>query len=99
MADLAGKITLLETKIKKLITLHEALKMKIKVLNADNQLLIESIHSKQEQIRQLEEGTKALKIVRSLTADQKDETDLPEMKTKINEMIKDIDKCLALLNK
>ena len=98
MADLSGNSSVLEAKIKKLITLHGALKADSDVLKADNQKLTETIHSQQEQIRQLEEENKALKIARSLNSDQQD-GDLPEMKAKINEMIRDIDKCLALLNK
>ena len=98
MADLSGKSTVLEAKIKKLITLHTALKADSVVFQADNQKLTETIHKQQEQIRQLKEENDALKVARSLNSDS-EETDLPEVKAKVNEMIRDIDKCLALLSK
>jgi len=98
MADISGKSTVLEAKIKKLITLHTALKTDSFVFKADNQKLTETIHKQQEQIRQLKEENNALKVARSLNSDST-EADLPEVKAKVNEMIRDIDKCLALLNK
>ncbi len=98
MADLLGKSTVLEGKIKKLIHLHVALKAENTALKSDYQQLTETIRRQQEQILQLEEGNKALKLAQALLNDSETE-DSAGLKGKINEMIRDIDKCLALLNK
>ena len=98
MMDLLGKSAVLEGKIKNLIHLHVSLKAENSALKSDYQQLTETIRKQQEHIRQLEEGNKALKLAQALLADSGTE-DAAGLKGKINEMIRDIDKCLALLNK
>lgn len=48
----------------------------------------------QEMLAQLEEQNQTLKIAKSLT----DAEDHSEAKMKINELVREIDKCIALLN-
>ena len=98
MTDLLGKSAVLEGKIKKLIHLHVALKAENSALKSDYQRLTETINKQQEHIQQLEEGNKALKLAQALIQGSENE-DPTVLKGKINEMIRDIDKCLALLNK
>lgn len=98
MPDLLQKIDQLEAKIKKLITLHQRLKADIAVLQSDNTTLTETIHKQQEEIRQLGEGNKALKLAKALQEPSEGDNNAA-LRQKINEMIRDIDKCLALLNK
>ncbi|HOY48509.1 MAG TPA: hypothetical protein PL185_00860 [Flavobacteriales bacterium] len=98
MTDLLGKSAVLEGKIKKLIHLHVAFKAENSALKSDNQRLTETINKQQEHIQQLEEGNKALKLAQALIQGSENE-DPTVLKGKINEMIRDIDKCLALLNK
>jgi len=85
------KPTDLELKIKKLITLHVSLKTQIESLKADN------IHQQQEEIRKLGEESQLLRLARSVNSGSESH-EKPEMKAKLNELIRDIDKCLALLN-
>lgn len=98
MTDLLGKSAVLEGKIKKLIHLHVALKAENTAIKSDNEQLTETIRKQQEQIRQLEEGNKALKLAQALLTDS-EKDDSAGLKGKINEMIRDIDKSLSLLNK
>ncbi len=98
MSNLITKTTELEAKIKKMIHLHVSLRQENSRQRSDNEQLKTTIHNQQEQIRQLEEGNKALQLARALLSDQP-ETDSTALKGKINEVIKDIDSCLALLNK
>ncbi|MCB0819515.1 MAG: hypothetical protein KDC13_02740 [Bacteroidetes bacterium] len=81
-----------------MIHLHVALQDELKHLRSDNEQLKTTIHKQQEQIRQLEEGKKALQLAHSISGDG-NPAERSAMKSKINEVIKDIDSCLALLNK
>ena len=78
--------------------MHVALQKDCTTLKSDNELLKTTIHKQQEQIRQLEEGNKALQLAKALMSND-DSKDSTAMKSKINEVIRDIDSCLALLNK
>jgi len=97
MADLIGKSTIVEAKIKKLITLQSSLKANIAALLSENKQLNQTIREQQEQFRQQEEGNKTMKIAETIHVNSKE--DVTMMKATINELIRDIDKCLALLNK
>jgi hypothetical protein len=98
MSELQLKTGNIEAKLKKLITLHAASKAKNVALEAETQELTLKIRQREEQIRQLDEVNSALKLAKALQNDSKDENNAG-LKIKMNEMIRDIDKCLALLNK
>jgi beta-xylosidase len=98
MSELQLKTGNIEAKLKKLITLHTSSKAKNVALEAEKQELTLKIRQQQDQIQQLDEVNSALKLAKVLHGDSKDETNTG-LKIKINEMIRDIDKCLALLNK
>ena len=56
-----------------------------------------SLASKESQLIELKEKYKILKMSKKLDAGEIGES--KELKLKINEMVKEIDKCIALLNK
>jgi predicted nuclease with TOPRIM domain len=96
--NLSAQMEGLEVKIKKMIHLHVALQKEHNQLRSDNEQLKTTIHKQQDQIRQLEEGRKALQLAQTLSGGSA-KADVAAMKSKINEVIKDIDSCLSLLNK
>lgn len=51
----------------------------------------------QNEINQLQEQVKLLKLAKQLEGDSLQDT--KEVKLKINEMVREIDKCIALMNK
>ena len=51
----------------------------------------------QKEINQLQEQVKLLKLAKQLEGDSVQDT--KEVKLKINEMVREIDKCIALMNK
>ena len=51
----------------------------------------------QNEINQLQEQVKLLKLAKQLEGDSVNDT--KEVKLKINEMVREIDKCIALMNK
>jgi predicted nucleic acid-binding Zn-ribbon protein len=96
--NLTQQMELLEARMKKMIHLHRSLQDELNHLRNNNEQLKTTIHKQQDQIRQLEEGKKALQLAHSLQ-NGADPAERSAMKSKINEVIKDIDACLALLNK
>lgn len=65
-------------------------------LKTENEKLIALLKEQGEQIEQLEHELKVVKVAKQLSAFP--DEDRTEMKKKINEFIKEIDKCVALLN-
>lgn len=98
MIDLHEESAVLEGRIKKLIHLHTSFKTEYTALKQENEQLTITINKQKEHILQLEEGNKALKLAQALLNDSGTQ-DSAGLKGKINEMIRDIDKCLAILNK
>ena len=98
MSNLSDETSKLEAKIKKLIHLHRELQQDYSKLKFDNEQLKTTIHKQQDQIMQLEEGNKALQLAKSLISTDGNPKS-GEMKSKFNEVIRDIDSCLELLNK
>ena len=97
MSEILKKTELLEAKIKKMITLHSSFTTEISGLRTENQQLTEQIHKQQEEIRVLGEEAKLFRHVGNVQIEQS--TDSGEIKNRLNELIRDIDQCLALLNR
>ena len=94
MKNLVGNI---EKKVNKLIQLYQsAQKEKEETLTENNQL-ISDLSDKEKTIKSLEEKIKLLRITKSVSA-QDDERN-KESRQKINEYVREIDKCIALFNK
>ena len=60
-------------------------------------ILDEEKRNLQNEISQLQEQVKLLKLAKQLEGDSVKDT--KEVKLKINEMVREIDKCIALMNK
>ena len=87
----------IEKKVNKLIQLYQsAQKEKEETLTENNQL-ISDLSDKDKTINSLEEKIKLLRITKSVST-QDDERN-KESRQKINEYVREIDKCIALLNK
>ena len=86
----------LEVKIKQLISLYSKVKQeKQKAIN-EGKDLIKSLAEKQETINSLEEKIKLIKMSKVVSSSNEDNK---KTKQKINEYVREIDKCIALLNK
>ena len=87
----------IEKKVNKLIQLYQsAQKEKEETLTENNQLILD-LSDKDKTINSLEEKIKLLRITKSVST-QDDERN-KESRQKINEYVREIDKCIALLNK
>ena len=88
-------ISSLEKKVKELIKSHAELKRRKTVLESELSEVKKIVDSQKETIKNLEERNKIIKLAKSL-ADSNPDT--AAMKYKINELVREIDKCIAQMN-
>ena len=94
MKDLVLNI---ERKVNNLISLHNSLKIEKEEILDQNSQLRKEVLENQSIISSLEEEMKLLKISRS--ASTRDVEKDKQSRQKINEYVREIDRCIALLNK
>ncbi len=85
----------LQSKVEKLIIQHKKAKEDVKQLKEENSFLQGKLTDAKIQIKELEEQNKVLKLAKSLSGKEGKST---EIKLKINELIREIDKCIAQVN-
>ena len=90
------EIAALKDKIVEIISMYESQKQLNSILNKDNENLLKEIELKNSNINELEKDYETLKFAKSITASSKDTHDA---KIKINKLVREIDKCIGLLNK
>lgn len=96
MKDLGILVSGIEFKIRKLINLKQSLEEeKDDLINQNNKLKTKN-KEQEEQIKLLKEKNNILKITKLLKTKGEKDT---EVKLRINEIVREIDKCLGLLNK
>lgn len=98
MDDLRTVVSSLHSKVEKLIHLHKSSEDEITKLLIENNELKTVINQQEEQILGLQEKNKVIKIASSLSGSAPEEK-TTGMKLKINELVREIDNCIALLNK
>jgi len=90
-------------KTQRLIDLCEALKEENDLLRLENQSLQVAFDTSKAKITDLEEKARALKLARSLeeiaVAKQGTDEKALDIKQKISEFVREIDKCIVLLKK
>lgn len=86
----------IDLKINKLINLYNQTKIDNLNLQKDNEMLKVLIEKKENNLKELEEKIKLMNISKSVDSSQ---GDVKATRLKINEYVREIDKCIALLNK
>ena len=89
-------INSIETKLKKLIEKLGQIQLEKSDLQADNDTLNSKLEDKERKIIALQDKVKLMNISKSVDIDK---DDLKATKLKINEYVREIDQCIALLNK
>lgn len=95
MFDFETTLTGIDYKIRQLIDQSDSLKASVLELTEKNEELTETIKTQQETINKLKEETQILKLRNTLVS----KGDSAEIKLKINQLIRNIDKSLSLLTK
>lgn len=96
MSELSLTVAGIRSKIEKIAQLHERVKDENFKLIAEKEDLLKTVESEKKMINNLEERTKILKLAKSLSGVNESSLDT---KLKINELVREIDKCIALLNR
>lgn len=94
MNDEITLISGIEYKVRKLLEIKDKNKNKINVLSNQNIDLKKQIEEQNLQINILKEQINKIKLAKSL----ENSDGSIEAKTKINELVREIDKCIGLLN-
>lgn len=95
MKDLEHLVSGIDYKIHQLIEKHKDLEANIEILRREKEELSKDIRQQVETIDNLERKIKILNITKSIDTGK----GASEAKLKINELVREIDKCIGLLNK
>ena len=89
-------ITNIESKLQKLITAYQKVKSEKLDLQINNDALTLKLKDQEEKILTLQDKVKLMSISKSVDINQEG---VKATRLKINEYVREIDKCIALLNK
>ena len=93
MKDIVNNI---EVKLVKFIAKHKLIRKEKLLLQQENDASVAALESKEKEILSLQEKIKLMNISKSGDASKQE---VKETRLKINEYVREIDKCIALLNK
>ncbi|MFM6953745.1 MAG: hypothetical protein ACKOWL_02045 [Sphingobacteriaceae bacterium] len=96
MSRVANQLTQVLDKTARLVELCAALQEENDTLRLENQSLEVAVETSKKLSLELEERVRALKLARSLEGDSEKSLDI---KQKISEFVREIDKCIVLLKK
>lgn len=92
MKDIVNNI---EVKLVKFIAKHKLIRKEKLLLQQENDVSVAALESKEKEILSLQEKIKLMNISKSGDASKQE---VKETRLKINEYVREIDKCIALLN-
>lgn len=93
MANFSGTLASIENKLKQLIDRKKALENELLEYRIRQQELEKFLAQQSVELDELKEKNKILRIAKT-----NDEGDNREIKLKINEIVREVDKCIAQLN-
>ena len=94
MKDLSALVANLRRKAEKLVENYQVVIEQNKQLSNEVLELKEELNKRNQQLSEMENKIKVLKISKSV-----DSESTKDVKLKINEMVREIDKCIAQINK
>ena len=96
MSVIAKKLDQVLDRTQKLVDLSKALQEHNDLLNLENQSLKVALETSENKRKELDEKLRILKLAKSVEGSSEKTLD---MKQKINEFVREIDKCIVLLKK
>ena len=96
MAIQENIISSLEEKIRRVIQVAEGLRSNNEQLQQQIDNLSEQLRTKDQEIEVLESKNQSLKLAKTLISSPED---VKNVKLQVNRMVREIDKCIALLNR
>ena len=94
MKDLSSQIQSLKKKAKQLVENYQSVKRENTKLSEEVEKLKENLDEKNQQIKELTNKVNVLKISGSVGSES-----TKDVKLKINELVREIDSCIAQINK
>lgn len=95
MSESLEHINRLQQKAEKLINLHRLLLQENEKLRTEKEKLKETLAQRDRELNELDEKLKVIRLARQVAGTDQNSR---ELKLKINEYIREIDRCLALIN-
>lgn len=95
MSEIKGRLNEIEEKIRQLIVLQNSLSGQNSLLIEKNEALLSTIEEQEKMIMQLNDKNNYIKISQSVKQSEGN----TDVKNKIDELVREIDKCIGLLNK
>ena len=95
MSEIKGRLNEIEEKIRQLIDLQNSLSGQNSLLIEKNEALLGTIEEQEKMIMQLNDKNNYIKISQSVKQSEGN----TDVKNKIDELVREIDKCIGLLNK
>lgn len=96
MSDVSGRIEALVKKLGKVSQTMGELQEENKKLKSDVKMLERELHTGKRDLESLQKEYDRLKLAKALVSNTGDKA---EMKFRVNELVREIDKCIALLNR
>jgi len=90
------ELIILNRKLDELLDRYNNLKSELKEIKNDNEVLISKLQNRDEQIKELEIKYERIKLSGALLGEGENAS---EAKKKMTELVREIDKCVALLNR
>ena len=94
MGDFKNKFEELENRIQNLITSHQQLRQENDHLKSENERLLKAANTEKARLKRMEEGYHELKDAERA----KNKAQITTLKSKVNEMIGEIDRSVALID-
>ena len=95
MQELVNVVDRIESKVLEMRNELENCKNENAQIKQENQSLASQLEEHKNRLGDLQEQNKVVKIARSVVLD---EDDRKEQRKRLNEMVREIDKCIALIN-
>ena len=90
-------ITHIEAQTERIISQYEALESEYAALSEEREQLRAKVREQEEQLRELKAEVQRLRLAESLAGG--DATDKSKSRARINLLLREVDKCIALLTK
>jgi chromosome segregation ATPase len=90
------ELIILNRKLDELLTRYNAFRTEIQELKRDNEAIKLKLQARDERIKELETKYERIKLTGALLGEGENAT---EAKKKITELVREIDRCVALLNR
>lgn len=94
--NLVHRISSIDSKVKRLVEINSGMETKLQEISHENDILRRTIQSYEWQISDMKEQMQVLKIASSVKSDQDNNK---AVKLKINELVREIDQCIAMITK